>query len=171
MNSRRAREIQREIGRILLSEWDPIGVAEIPEAKEEYSGYVGVVYRLLSSGSSAIEIAEQLRAIEIDRMGLTARSLDVLVPVCPGERGESVVPDGVDDVAARTGTARRIETVAMLPLLAPGAPQQSQKSSGPEYAGLEFHEGVPATGTAGCRSTREVARSATRCDAPGWPRR
>ena len=78
---RRTREVQREIGEILLSVWDPIGVADIPEARDEYSGYVGAVYRVLSSGASVLDIAEYLRQIEIERMGLIPRNLDVLVPV------------------------------------------------------------------------------------------
>jgi hypothetical protein len=67
----RARGIQAAIGRILLEDWDPIGVQDVAEAQDEYDGYVGGVYRLLVSGASAREIAEHLCAIEAEQMGLS----------------------------------------------------------------------------------------------------
>lgn len=66
----RAREIQQAIGRILLEDWDPIGVRGDAEAQGEYDGYVGGVYRLVASGSSDRVIAEHLCALEVGHMGL-----------------------------------------------------------------------------------------------------
>ena len=65
-----AQEIQDAIRQILLQDWDPIGVRDVPAAQDEYDGYVGGVYRLLASAASPEAVAEHLRAIETERMGL-----------------------------------------------------------------------------------------------------
>jgi len=76
---RRAREIQSQIAAILLHDWDPIGVADEPQARDEYDSYVGGVYRLLASGGSLADIEAHLRDIEIHMMGYdeTTREADV----------------------------------------------------------------------------------------------
>jgi hypothetical protein len=45
-DQRRAKAIQESIREILLRDWDPIGVNDVPEAQDEYDSYVGGVYRL-----------------------------------------------------------------------------------------------------------------------------
>ena len=67
----RAQEIRDAIREILLQDWDPIGVRDVPAAQDEYDGYVGGVYRLLASAASPEAVAEHLRAIETERMGLS----------------------------------------------------------------------------------------------------
>ena len=67
----RARDIQATIRHALLREWDPIGVRDVPEAQDEYDGYVGGVYRLLANGASSRELAEHLARIECDSMGFS----------------------------------------------------------------------------------------------------
>lgn len=52
--------IQKSIGEVLLSDWDPIGVNDVPEAQDEYDSYVGDVYRMLASGCSEDELVEHL---------------------------------------------------------------------------------------------------------------
>ena len=59
-----------EIRQILLNDWDPIGVKEIPEARDEYDSYIGGVYGLLCSSATAEEIAVYLAGIEARAMGL-----------------------------------------------------------------------------------------------------
>src|SRR5438876_10261338 len=66
---RRAREIESQIAAILVHDWDPIGVADEPQARDEYDSYVGGVYRLLASGASVADIEAQLRDIEVRMMG------------------------------------------------------------------------------------------------------
>ena len=68
----RVREIQGSIRQVLLRDWDPIGVSDVPEAEDEYDSYVGGVYRLLASGASEDEIVEHLYRIEYDAMGTPA---------------------------------------------------------------------------------------------------
>jgi hypothetical protein len=55
---RRARQIEEAIRQVLFRDWDPIGVSNTPEARDEYNPYVGSVYRLLASGASAGESRE-----------------------------------------------------------------------------------------------------------------
>jgi len=76
---RRAREIQSQIAAILLHDWDPIGIADDPGARDEYDSYVGGVYRVLATGGSLAEIEAHLRDIEIHMMGYdeTTREADV----------------------------------------------------------------------------------------------
>src|SRR5437667_2725456 len=76
---RRAREIQSQIAEILLHDWDPIGVADEPQARDEYDSYVGGVYRILASGGALAEIEAHLRDIEARMMGYdeTTREADV----------------------------------------------------------------------------------------------
>ena len=61
--------------------WDPIGVKDIPEAADEYDSYVGGVYRLIASGSTAQGLAEHLARIELTRMGTGPIDPARLIPV------------------------------------------------------------------------------------------
>jgi hypothetical protein len=64
------RRDHQEIRRVLLEEWDPIGVRGIPEAQDEYDGYVPDVHRLLMRRASALEVFEYLWQVEAEHMGL-----------------------------------------------------------------------------------------------------
>ncbi len=66
-----SRERGDAIRRILMSEGDPIGVNDTPEAADEYDGYIGPVLDLLNARASSDEIAAYLRKVETERMGLT----------------------------------------------------------------------------------------------------
>jgi hypothetical protein len=88
MKEARAREIKKRIGQIqqsirlvLLHDWDPIGVAQEPQAQDEYDSYTGEVYRLLASAASEQQVADRLRNIETDRMGLPATESSALLAV------------------------------------------------------------------------------------------
>ncbi|MBK6879549.1 MAG: hypothetical protein IPN65_07305 [Elusimicrobia bacterium] len=63
----------------LLRKWDPIGV--ISEAnQDEYDMYSYNIVRMLDSGITAIELAEHLSKIQLERMGLKpkgARDLSI----------------------------------------------------------------------------------------------
>ncbi len=48
------------INRVLLEEWDPIGVGDDPDAQDEYTHEASHVYALLVSGASADAIANYL---------------------------------------------------------------------------------------------------------------
>jgi hypothetical protein len=87
---RRGKEIQAAIAKVLLQDWDPIGVQNVPQAQDEYDGYVGGVYRLLASGASANEVAAHLSSIESEGMGLRGAKPSDLLPVAEKLCGLSV---------------------------------------------------------------------------------
>jgi hypothetical protein len=61
--------------RILLEEWDPIGVQDAPGAADEYDSYAFEIYTMLHSAAppTAERIAAYLTLIEAEHMGLDAR--------------------------------------------------------------------------------------------------
>jgi hypothetical protein len=65
-----ARDLQGEIKRVLLREWDPIGVEGIDEASDEYDAYVAHLYKLLIRRASRQEIADYLWWAVTEHMGL-----------------------------------------------------------------------------------------------------
>jgi hypothetical protein len=78
---RRVRDVQEKIRRILLDDWDPIGVKDVPEAQDEYDSYVGQVYRKIADSTCSFPIAQLLARIETERMGLGDRPPLTLEPV------------------------------------------------------------------------------------------
>ena len=66
----RALEIQDNIREALMKNWDPIGVAGVPEVQDEYDGYIGGVYCLLANGASEKQIIDHLYKIETEYMEL-----------------------------------------------------------------------------------------------------
>ena len=64
--------LRNAIREILLRDWDPIGVQDVPEAQDEYDSYVGGIEGLLHRGASVEEIAAHLAKIEGESMGLPA---------------------------------------------------------------------------------------------------
>jgi hypothetical protein len=51
------REIQTKIRRVLMDEWDPIGVKGVPEAVDEYDRYIGGIYGLIQRDASERDIS------------------------------------------------------------------------------------------------------------------
>lgn len=66
----RARHYYDAVREILLREWDPIGVAGIPEAQDEYDCYVDRLCVMIARDEPAYTIAERLWRIETTGMGL-----------------------------------------------------------------------------------------------------
>ncbi|WP_407522802.1 hypothetical protein PDL71_15785 [Lacibacter sp. MH-610] len=62
--------LYRQIDDILWTEWDPIGINDCEQARDEYYGYLPHVWRLKLQGADAETIAQYLFDVEIDRMGL-----------------------------------------------------------------------------------------------------
>ena len=67
----RARRYHEGIRRILLHDWDPIGVSDIAEAQDEYDGYVSKIYGMLVHHEPRHNLVEHLWSIETDNMGLS----------------------------------------------------------------------------------------------------
>ena len=64
-------ELSRRVGEILHYRWDPIGVADAPEARDEYDGYLPQITGMLIRGAGKQEIAKQLTTISTENMGLS----------------------------------------------------------------------------------------------------
>jgi hypothetical protein len=79
--ARRARLIQDAIADVLLRNWDPIGIKDVPQAQDEYDSYVADVYRLLESGATAKDIARHLVQVETDSLGFQDTEPKMLIPV------------------------------------------------------------------------------------------
>jgi hypothetical protein len=70
-NLKRIKRYNNAIRDILLKEWDPIGVKDVPEAQDEYDSYIPGVCKLLFNRESSKNIFQYLWKIETDNMGLT----------------------------------------------------------------------------------------------------
>lgn len=58
------------IRRVLLTEWDPIGIRDEPLAQDEYDAYARRIATMLSSGASVSELMDYLTNAEKEMMGL-----------------------------------------------------------------------------------------------------
>ena len=63
-------DLYKAVDEVLHYIWDPIGVSGTPEARDEYYGYLPMVFGLLKSNASPEIIARHLLEIATDRMGL-----------------------------------------------------------------------------------------------------
>ena len=77
----RAREIQRQVGQVLLRNWNPLAIRTEEALGAEYDAYVGPVCRLLAEGASACAIAEHLVRVETEAFGFEDSEWRMLVPV------------------------------------------------------------------------------------------
>jgi hypothetical protein len=65
---------------VFLEVWDPIRISDEPNAQDEYEGYIGRVFELLTTGGSDKEIIEYLLwATERMRMDGSSVSLQTVV--------------------------------------------------------------------------------------------
>ena len=65
--------LYRAVDEVLHCVWDPIGVCGVPQARDEYHGYLPRVFRLLRDGADHNAISGLLTSITTERMGLSAR--------------------------------------------------------------------------------------------------
>ena len=66
----RARMDDDAIHRVLLHDWDPIGVRDMPEALDEYDSYVPEIYGLLIRREPRHKLVDYLWWVETEHMGL-----------------------------------------------------------------------------------------------------
>jgi hypothetical protein len=64
-----SRVVWLAIRRVFLDVWDPIGIRDEPNARNEYDGYIGRAFELLVAGATDSEIEEHLLWI-VGRMGM-----------------------------------------------------------------------------------------------------
>jgi len=65
------KELKRRVDEVLYYVWDPIGVADSPYARREYSGYVGGILRLVEDNDEIEPISSHLFKVVEDQMGIT----------------------------------------------------------------------------------------------------
>ena len=65
------KELYQRTDEVMHYVWDPIGVAGIPRARDEYDSYLPQVFSMLIEQKSEAEVASYLTDIEDRRMGLT----------------------------------------------------------------------------------------------------
>ena len=58
-----SRAIQ-EIGEVLLTQWDPLGVRGTPGPHEDYTKHAQAVYGLLARGASSMQVIRYLHSVE-----------------------------------------------------------------------------------------------------------
>lgn len=68
------KEKENAIRKILMNEWDPIGVVDEPKAQNEYDSYIPMIYKFSIVKKSKIETFDFLLKIETDFMGFTGDS-------------------------------------------------------------------------------------------------
>ena len=64
--------IYKAIDEILWFDWDPIGVNDTEEARDEYQGYIPQIFNLKVNGDDEETIAQKLNEIITKRMGLVS---------------------------------------------------------------------------------------------------
>jgi hypothetical protein len=64
------KELLRRIDEVLHYMWDPIGVAGVPQARDEYESYVPQVFRLLKETVDGKDVAGYLNGLSTEHMGM-----------------------------------------------------------------------------------------------------
>ena len=64
-------ELYKRVDEVLHYIWDPVGVFDQPNARDEYYSYIPTIYALLKEDKDSQEIEDKLFHIGLDRMGLT----------------------------------------------------------------------------------------------------
>lgn len=67
----RAQRYYAEIRRILLQEWNPIGVVDEPKAQDEYDSYIPEIYGMLIRHEPRDRLLDHLWWVETEHMGLS----------------------------------------------------------------------------------------------------
>jgi hypothetical protein len=68
--SEKQRELLLRVDEVLHYMWDPIGVCDFPDVRDEYSSYAQHVLSMLIRGDGEEAISEYLRNIRVVNMGV-----------------------------------------------------------------------------------------------------
>ncbi len=63
-------ELYRRIDEVVHYIWDPIGISETPEARDEYQGYLTAIYGRVKAGDMDA-IVEYMKWVAGDQMGMS----------------------------------------------------------------------------------------------------
>ena len=72
-----SRQLRAQIHNVLLDVWDPIGIKDEPNAQNEYDGYIGGLYDLLTSGAPDSALVDYLHRAVYENIGLDATREDM----------------------------------------------------------------------------------------------
>jgi len=72
LRDKKDNEFYKRCDEILHYVWDPIGVQDIPEARDEYHGYLPQVFKLVKADADQIKIAEYLDRTQKNDIGLSS---------------------------------------------------------------------------------------------------
>ena len=71
-------ELYRRVDEVLHYRWDPCQASGVPQARDEYYGYLPSIFSLVRGGADAVTIAEHLASIEQERMGLPGNTASLV---------------------------------------------------------------------------------------------
>jgi predicted polyphosphate/ATP-dependent NAD kinase len=63
-------DLCEKVREVLLREWDPIGIRDVPNARDEYDQYVVPIANKVNARNTTSTIVKLLLEIEVDIMGL-----------------------------------------------------------------------------------------------------
>jgi hypothetical protein len=69
-----SRSIREKVREVLLNSWDPIGINDEPNARNEYDNYIGSIYDLLVNKAPDAALIDYLYWAAHENMGLDAAS-------------------------------------------------------------------------------------------------
>jgi hypothetical protein len=81
----KAVELVEAVKRVLVFDWDPIGVRDVPQAQDEYDVYAKAIAQLLAARVSVSDLSKHLLDIQTDAMGLAGtpeRNTAVALKLC-----------------------------------------------------------------------------------------
>lgn len=63
--------LYRRVDEVLTYVWDPIGIREVPQARDEYRSYLPQVFKRVTESADPVPIAEYLLMVEAESLGFT----------------------------------------------------------------------------------------------------
>lgn len=66
--------LYRAVDEVLHYIWDPIGVSDAPQARDEYHSYLPQIFGMIRDGAESTEVAAHLGKIATETMGLFRNS-------------------------------------------------------------------------------------------------
>ena len=66
------KELFKRTDEVLHYLWDPIGVADVPEARDEYHGYLPQIFMMIKGNKSEEEISSYMSKIQSEEIGIAA---------------------------------------------------------------------------------------------------
>jgi hypothetical protein len=68
MNEGQKQLFLQRVDEVLFYVWDPLGVSDAPEARDEYSSYADHMWRMVLGGCSKADISDYLTEVTTERM-------------------------------------------------------------------------------------------------------